>query len=182
MGHSGGGGHALACGALLSDRVIGVVSISGLAPYRAEGLDWFAGMGAGGAAELRAAAAGRAALEHYLTSSEFDPELFTPADHAALKGAWSWLGKIAGRALDGGVGGMVDDDLAYVAPWGFDPGQVSPPVLIVQGGQDRIAPRSHGAWLASQIRSAELWLRPDDGHISVLGTGEAAMDWLLERR
>jgi len=51
----------------------------------------------------------------------------------------------------------------------------------VQGGQDRIAPRSHGAWLASQIRSAELWLRPDDGHISVLGTGESAMDWLMER-
>ena len=182
MGHSGGGGHALACGALLSDRVIGVVSISGLAPYRAQGLDWFAGMGAAGAAELRAAASGRTALEHYLTSSEFDPELFTPADHAALKGAWSWLGKVAGRALDGGVGGMVADDLAYVAPWGFDPAQLSPPVLIVQGGQDRIAPRSHGAWLASQIRSAKLWLRPDDGHISVLGTGEAAMDWLLERR
>lgn len=181
MGHSGGGAHALACGALLSERVIGAVSVSGLAPYGAEGLDWFAGMAPAGAAELRAAASGRAALMKYLTSSEFDPELFTSADHAALKGAWHWLGVISERATEGGLGGMVDDDLAYVAPWGFDLGQVSPPVLILQGGQDRIAPSSHGRWLARHIRSAELWLRPDDGHISVLGAGEAAMDWLLER-
>ena len=45
MGHSGGGSHALACGALLSDRLVGVVSVSGLAPYDAVELDWFAGMG-----------------------------------------------------------------------------------------------------------------------------------------
>jgi pimeloyl-ACP methyl ester carboxylesterase len=181
MGHSGGGPHALACGALLSERVLGAVSISGLAPFGAEGLEWFAGMAASGAAELRAAARGRTALEDYLASTPFDPELFTPADHAALAGAWSWLGAVAGRATKGGLGGMVDDDLAYVAPWGFDPGQVSPPVLILQGGQDRIVPSSHGKWLARQIRSAEPWLRPDDGHISVLNSAAAAMDWLLER-
>jgi pimeloyl-ACP methyl ester carboxylesterase len=181
IGHSGGGAHALACSALLSERVIGAVSVSGLAPYDAQGLDWFAGMGPAGAAELRAAASGRAALVDHLKSSEFDPELFTPADHSALKGPWHWLGVISGRAMEGGLGGMVDDDLAYAAPWGFDPGQVSPPVLILQGGQDRIAPSSHGRWLARHIRSAELWLRPDDGHISVLSSGEAAMDWLLER-
>ncbi|MDQ6713010.1 MAG: alpha/beta hydrolase [Candidatus Dormibacteraeota bacterium] len=181
MGHSGGGPHALACGALMSERVIGAVSVSGLAPYDAPGLDWFAGMAAAGAGELRAAADGRTALRGYLASTEFDPEIFTPADHAALAGAWSWLGKIAGRALDGGVGGMVDDDLAYVAPWGFTPGQVGAPVLIVQGGQDRIAPSSHGTWLAGQIHSAEFWRPPGDGHISVLSSAEAAMEWLLER-
>jgi pimeloyl-ACP methyl ester carboxylesterase len=181
MGHSGGAPHALGCGALLSERVIGAVSISGLAPYGARGLDWFSGMGAAGAAEVRAAAAGRTALGDYLASSEFDPELFTPADHAALAGAWRWLGVVAGRALDGGPDGMIDDDLAYVAPWGFDPGQVSAHVLILQGSQDRIVPSSHGKWLARQIRSAELWLRPDDGHISILNSGTAALDWLLER-
>src|SRR2546428_4626134 len=68
-------------------------------------LDWFAGMGAAGAAELRAASEGRTALESYLAATEFDPEMFTPADEAALKGAWSWLGKAAGPALGGGIGG-----------------------------------------------------------------------------
>ena len=38
------GSHAFACGALLPDRVLGVVSMAGLAPFDADGLDWFAGM------------------------------------------------------------------------------------------------------------------------------------------
>jgi pimeloyl-ACP methyl ester carboxylesterase len=76
---------------------------------------------------------------------------------------------------------MVDDDLAYVAPWGFDPAQVSAPVLILHGGRDRIVPPSHGAWLARRCPSAELRLAPDDGHVSVLTSAPAAMDWLRER-
>jgi pimeloyl-ACP methyl ester carboxylesterase len=180
MGHSGGGAHALACAALLPERVLGVVCASGLAPFGAEGLDWFAGMGAAGAADLRAAAQGRAALEQHLAASEFDPELFTPADHAALAGAWSWLGASAGQALEGGTGGMVDDDLAGVAPWGFEPGQVRQPALFLHGGQDRMVPSSHGAWLARRTPSSELWLRPDDGHVSVLRAAAAALGWLRD--
>ena len=180
MGHSGGATHALACAALLPERVLAAVCGSGLAPSHAEGLDWFAGMGAAGAAELRAAARGRAALEHHLATAEFDPGMFTSADHAALAGPWSWLGAIAGQALEGGLGGMVDDDLAYVAPWGLDPAQVRVPVLLLHGAQDRVVPSSHGEWLARRIRSAELWLRPDDGHVSVLDAAEAALGWLWE--
>lgn len=68
VGHSGGGPHALACGALLSERVRAVVSMAGLAPFGAEGLDWFDGMTASGVASLRAAAAGRAAKERHETA------------------------------------------------------------------------------------------------------------------
>ena len=42
FGHSGGGPRALACGALLSDRVLAVVSVSSPAPWPADGLDYFA--------------------------------------------------------------------------------------------------------------------------------------------
>ena len=73
---------------------------------------------------------------------------------------------------------MIDDDLAYVAPWGFAPEQVSPPVLFLDGGQDRIAPNAHARWLAQHVPSGELRLRPDDGHISVLSSAAAALDWL----
>ena len=129
LGHSGGGPHALACGALLPGRVLAVAEGSGLAPFGADGLDWFAGMTATGAAEIRAAADGREALEGYLASHEFDMEQFTPADQAALQGHWAWLARIAGLAMKG---------------------------------------------------DAELWLRPDDGHVSVLGScGVAALDWLV---
>jgi pimeloyl-ACP methyl ester carboxylesterase len=180
MGHSGGSPHALASSVLLRDRVLASVCLAGQAPRDAEGLDWFAGMGAHGEAQLRAAIAGRAALEDFLASTDFDPEQFTPADHAALAGEWSWMGSIAGKAIEGGPVGMIDDELAYVAPWGFDPGQVAAPVLFVHGQQDRVVPAAHGEWLARRSRWAELWLRPGDGHISVLGTGTATLDWLCE--
>ena len=101
LGHSGGGPHALACGALLPGRVLAVAEGSGLAPFGADGLDWFAGMTATGAAEIRAAAAGREALEGYLASHEFDMEQFTPADQAALLGDWAWMARIAGLAMRG---------------------------------------------------------------------------------
>jgi pimeloyl-ACP methyl ester carboxylesterase len=180
LGHSGGGPHALACGALLPDRVLAAVSISGLAPYGAANLDWFAGMNASAAASLRAATEGREAKEQYEASAGFDPEVFTPADHAALGGTWSWFGSVVGPALENGQGGAIDDDLAYVAPWGFDAAQVRAPVLFLHGGQDRIAPSSHSQWLAGSCPSAELRLRPDDGHISVLNSAESALDWLRE--
>ncbi len=86
-------------------RVADAVGISAPAPFGAEGLDWFAGMTPSGAAEYRAAATGRAALEAYLASAEFDPEVFTPADHAALFGAWSWMGPVDNQALETDQGG-----------------------------------------------------------------------------
>ena len=178
MGHSGGGPHAIACGALLADRVIAVVSTAGLAPFDAEGLDWFAGMAASGVASLRAAAAGRSAKEQFEASGdEYEPE-FTPADLAVLEGDWSWLGDVVGPALAAGPGGLIDDDLAYVAPWGCDPADVAAPVLILHGGRDRIVPSAHGEWLARHCRTAELRLSLDDGHLSILTSATSALEWL----
>jgi pimeloyl-ACP methyl ester carboxylesterase len=182
VGHSGGGPHALACGALLPERVLGVVSVAGMAPFGAEGLDWFAGMAPSGAASLRAAAEGRAAKERYEASADEDADPgFVAADLAALDGEWSWFISVVRPAIEGGPGGLIDDDLAYVAPWGFDPARITAPTLLLHGGRDRVVPPSHGEWLARRCPSAELWLRPDDGHISVLGSGAAALAWLRER-
>ncbi|MEU8589442.1 alpha/beta fold hydrolase [Streptomyces sp. NPDC048664] len=181
MGHSGGGPHALACAALLPDRVLAAVDVAGPAPFTAEGLDWFAGMSDGGAASLRAATEGRAAKEAHEASATYDPEMFTPADHAALAGAWSWFDDVVAPALAAGTGGLVDDDLAYVAPWGFDPGQVRTPVLFLHGRRDRVVPCSHSEWLARHCPSAELRLLPEEGHISVLGAGADALAWLVDR-
>lgn len=180
MGHSGGGPHAVACGALLPERVLGVVSLAGLAPFGAAGLDWFAGMAASGVASLRAAAEGRPAKEAYEASgAEYDPE-FTPADLAALSGAWSWLGSVVGPAVEAGPGGLIDDDLAYVAPWGFDPTQVTAPTLFLHGCDDRVVPSSHSEWLAHHCPSAELRLSSDDGHLSILNSATAALEWIGE--
>ena len=64
---------------------------------------------------------------------------------------------------------------------GFDPVEVRVPVLVVHGGQDRVVPSSHGRSLAGRIPSAELWRRPEDGHVSVLGSAEAALGCLREQ-
>jgi pimeloyl-ACP methyl ester carboxylesterase len=181
VGHSGGGTHALACAGLLPERVLGAVSLAGLAPYGAEGLDWFAGMASSGVASLRAAAAGPAAKEAQEASgADYNPE-FTDADNATLAGEWSWLMEVVNPAIAGGPGGLIADDLAYVAPWGFAPEQVTTPVLLVHGGRDRVVPSSHSQWLARRLPNAELWLRPEDGHISVLNSGVAALEWLREQ-
>ena len=178
MGHSGGGPHALACAALLPERVRGAICAAGLAPFGAPGLDWFSGMYPGGAAELRAAHTGREALAARLATDVFDPQMFTPADHAALSGAWAWLHSVVEPATAAGPGPMIDDDLAYVAPWGFDPAQITCPVLLLHGEQDRIVPCSHSRWLADQCAPAALRLFPDDGHLSVLSAAESALVWL----
>lgn len=175
MGASGGGPHALACAALLPDRVTGAVCLAGLAPLT-EDFDWFAGMVAPGG--LQAALSGRDARARYAETDEFDEDSFTRADWAALSVAWSSLGADAERAAAAGADGLIDDDVAFVADWGFDVADIAAPVLVVQGGQDRVVPLAHAEWLTRRCPNPELWLRPHDGHVSILDASPVAMDWL----
>lgn len=178
MGASGGGPHALACAALLPGRVIAAACLASLAPFETDaGFDWFDGM-AGGGPSLRAALRGRRDRESFEETDEFDPECFTEEDWAALEGAWSSLGADVGVASAAGPGGLIDDDLAYVAAWGFDVADIAAPVLLVQGGRDRVVPPSHAERLLRRCRFGELWLRPRDGHISVLDAAPLALEWL----
>ncbi|WP_414935705.1 alpha/beta fold hydrolase [Amycolatopsis sp. cmx-11-51] len=62
--HSGGGPHALACAALLPERVSAAVGVASMAPRDGEGLDWFEGMGRVGVESLTAALAGRTERRH----------------------------------------------------------------------------------------------------------------------
>src|SRR5689334_10901677 len=128
MAASGGGPHALACAALLQSRVTAAVSLSALATLTRR-FDWYAGMVAPD--PLRAAAIGRQARESLRDA--FDHESFTAADWEALEVRWKSLGEDAGR---GGTEGLIDDDLAFTSPWGFDLQQIAQPVLVVHGGED----------------------------------------------
>jgi pimeloyl-ACP methyl ester carboxylesterase len=127
---------------------------------------------------LRAAVAGREARARYAASEEFDEDSFTSADWAALSGAWASLGADAGRAGAAGPDGLIDDDVAFVAHWGFDVTRIDAPVLLVQGGQDRVVPPAHAYWLMHHCPRPELWFRPLDGHVSILDACPLAMDWL----
>jgi pimeloyl-ACP methyl ester carboxylesterase len=183
LGHSGGGPHALACAALLPERVVAAASLSAPAPFEAEGLDWFAGWSPGIAAENRAAVGGRAALEAYWAGAE--PEdmgaFFTDADMAALVDDWSWLAGVAGQAIDQGNEGYLEDTLAAVRPWGFGLDAIRVPALIMHGAKDKMVPCAHGEWLVARCPAAESRIVPDAGHITVLDSAPEALSWLAGR-
>ena len=176
MGASGGGPHALACAVLLPDRVTAAVTFASLAPFGAP-FDWFAGMAADGAA-LRAAVEGADVRTTFEETAEFDPSSFNDRDYTALAGMWRSLNADVAIASSDGPDGLITDDLAFVAPWGFDVTDITAPVLLAHGGDDRVVPATHSEWLVHAIPDAELWLRPRDGHISILGTAEVAFDWI----
>ena len=178
MGHSGGGPHALACAALLNGRVLAVLSVSSLAPYDAEGLDYFAGMAPAGVGSLQAAAVGREARAAYEESTSEDDIGFIEADDRALADDWSWFLDVVRPALAQGPDAMIDDDVAATAPWGFDVRRIDCPVLVVHGQADRMVPAQHAEWLAAAIPGAEARLFADDGHVSVMHAAPDALRWL----
>lgn len=185
VGNSGGGPHALACAALQPGRVSAVVTLGGLAPFDAEGLDWFAGMGPTSNASLRAGAEGNIDLKRLHEQESADAPIdFTARDWKALAGPWGWLGEVAAAGVTSGIDGLIDDDLAYVKPWGVDLTRIAAPVLLVHGGDDHVIPPAHSAWLAGRIDSAEHWELPGEGHISSIAADERgaadALRWLAE--
>jgi len=87
---------------------------------------------------------------------------------------------VSGHGLKDDADGWIDDDIAFAAHWGFDVGDIDRPTLIVQGGDDRFVPRSHGEWLAAHVRGAEVWIDDADGHLTLLENRVADVhEWLL---
>ena len=182
LGWSGGGPHALACGALLPERCRAVASLAGVAPYDAAGLDWTAGMGPENVDEFGRAASGSDALAEFLAPMAGEMASITPAqvssslgglvpdiDRAHLTGEYAeWVAATFRRAFAAGYHGILDDDLAFVAPWGFDVADVAVPVSVWQGGADLMVPFAHGQWLAEHLPGARAHLLDDEGHLSIV--------------
>jgi pimeloyl-ACP methyl ester carboxylesterase len=194
LGHSGGGPHALACAALLEDRVIAAATIASIAPRVDDGLDWLDGMGEVNLEEFAAVDAGADELLAFLenTRSEFAVatseqlsaafgDLLSDVDRDAFSGDFAeFLAANTKSALRPGVWGWFDDDVACLGDWAFDRGAISRPVTIWQGRHDRFVPFAHGEWLANHVNGARAELREDGGHLSLATTsyGEV-LDGLL---
>jgi pimeloyl-ACP methyl ester carboxylesterase len=193
-GVSGGGPHALACAALLPDRVVAAAALASVAPYGAAQLNWYAGMGQDNLDEFGAAVAGEEALRPYLAQASAETVAAGPdgladafrsilpdVDVAALTGDFAqftyvWL---AGGQRNG-FEGWLDDDLAFVRDWGFDLRSVSVPVLLRHGRHDLMVPFAHGEWLAAHIPGAVAWFSQDDGHLTLVADLGGTHQWLLE--
>lgn len=181
LGWSGGGPHALACAALLSQRCRAAATMAGVAPWEADGLDWLDGQGEENQAEWAAALRGAGELTAWLEPvaasmgaltpadvSDSLGDLVTDVDRRSLTGAFSeWTAASFRAAISTGVAGWLDDDLAFLAPWGFDLAAITRPVAIWQGDQDRMVPVAHGRWLAAHVAGATERILPGHGHLSI---------------
>jgi pimeloyl-ACP methyl ester carboxylesterase len=194
-GLSGGGPHALATSASLADRVVAVATAASIAPPDLPGFELTDGMGEGNIVEFGRAREGEEALRPLLEQESAGLKADVPAFIAGMRTVLSDLDAAAlddvlgEYFLDGvrsslarGVDGWLDDDLAFVRPWGFELDAITQPVLVVQGSQDLMVPRAHGEWLADNLPSAEAWFREDEGHLTLFsGLAPAIQDWLVAR-
>lgn len=190
-GWSGGGPHALATGALLPDRVTGVLSIASVVPDAQPDIELTDGMGEQNIEEFALARQGEAALRPYLEREGVE---LAQADAAGLVAGLSTLLPEVDRAaltddmgadlvasfheaLRTGVDGWLDDDLAFTSPWGFDLSALTMPVFVWQGAADLMVPFEHGRWLARHLPGATVHLEEDEGHLSI---GVNAVDRMLD--
>ena len=195
-GGSGGGPHALACAALLDDRVVRCLAEVSIAPYGADGLDWPAGMTAGNVDEFEAALAGEAAIrvvaerERATTLERLaagradffgDTYEMSAADQAQMSKHLDLLRDQLEHGLATNADGWVDDELAFVKPWGFEVESIRVPVYLTYGRADTLVPAAHGDWLAAHIRGAKVVVS-DAGHLGEDATIESEMAWLATGR
>lgn len=182
LGWSGGGPRALACAAAMRDRCRAAVSLAGVAPYDAEGLDWVDGMGPENVRDFHAASTGREAFAPIAAEQAAELASVTgddivaafgglvdEVDAAALTGQFAETVAAEFRwAVAQGPIGMIEDNLQIVRPWGFDVADLTVPVSVWQGAHDRMVPFSHGQWLAATIPGARAHLYDDEGHLSLV--------------
>jgi pimeloyl-ACP methyl ester carboxylesterase len=101
------------------------------------------------------------------------------AEIASVKEQGRWLPTTLGEGAANSRG-VVDEYRAFVAPWGFGPGDLSAPVRIYQGTADPLVPESWGHLLADRIPTASLALFPAEGHFIALTRRREVLEWLLE--
>jgi pimeloyl-ACP methyl ester carboxylesterase len=190
VGRSGGGPHALACAALLSERIVRTAVLVGLAPSSAVGLDWFDGMTEANVRSYTTADRESAVLAERLRlqaeRTAADPDVLlgqlrrqmTAHDRRAVSGA---IGRLLhhtyGEALRHGPFGWVDDVLALRGDWGFPLESVGGPVLLWHGADDNFTPASHSRWLGSRIVHAEVRVQSDTAHFGAVEALPEILAW-----
>ncbi|MER5729933.1 alpha/beta hydrolase [Streptomyces sp. NPDC002138] len=192
-GRSGGAPHALACAALLPERVTRTAALVGLAPWDADGLDWFDGMTASNVREYTTASVDPEELAARLTPraaaigkdpgrllDELRIEL-TDNDRmiVADAGLRSMLLRNFREGLRNSADGWIDDALALCSPWGFEPADIRCPVMIWHGEQDVFSPVGHSRWLAERIPGATATIDPGAAHFAALRALPEILTWLL---
>jgi pimeloyl-ACP methyl ester carboxylesterase len=191
VGGSGGAPHALACGALLGDRVVRVGALVTPAPSDSPDFDFFTDLAEINVKEFGAAVQGREAIEAhlqpYVDELRRDPEAVVEEISSELPDrdrvilarpeVREVLIDSFVEAVRQGTRGWADDDLAFAKPWGFDLEQVEVETRLWQGELDVLAPRSHGEFVAGRLPNARFEVLEGGGHFLDEEWG-IVLDWL----
>jgi pimeloyl-ACP methyl ester carboxylesterase len=175
-GHSSGGPYAVACAALLPERVSAGIVLGGVTdmrwpgawegypetesqllrlPHEAAAIAWcVARFGADGSG--------------FLAASGFelpapDERLYADARIARL------LASARSEAFRQGVAGYAQDAVIQGRPWPFDPRDVSVPIHVMHGELDTLLPLSHSRHTSELIPRSVLRVLPGHGHFTILG-------------
>lgn len=193
-GISGGGPYAIACAALLPELVVASGVLGSIAPWGAEGLDYFAGMGKDNVEDIELYFSDREAARRKGENQRAELLSVTPdqvmdgwrslvsdVDAAVIVGDFAeFLVRSFQDGLAPGDQGWWDDGVAHLGPWGFEFTAVRVPVKVWHGRHDRFVPFQHGQWLAGHIPNAEADLSESDGHLTLaVNRIPEVHDWLL---
>lgn len=196
-GLSGGGPHALACAALLPDLVSAVASLASIAPYGADGLDYFTGMGQDNVDDTLLMledpeSAREKCAQDRLGMLGVTPEgllegfssFLSPTDAAVLTDDLAaHLIASFQLGLAPGDEGWWEDGVAHMGSWGFDLADIQVPVQLWHGAQDQFVPFQHGQWLAAHIPGVDAHLTETDGHVTLaVNRVPEVHAWLLQHQ
>ncbi len=198
-GGSGGGPHCLAVAALLPDRVTRALAQVSFAPYDALGAEFMTGMDPLNVSEYSWALEGEERLQAELEREAREMEERVAKDPSTVLGDFDLPDadrEILSRAdlsqvirestaeqCRNGPWGWVDDDIAFVTPWGFDPATITVPAAIWWSRNDVLVPPQHGEWLARTVPDARTYV-DDAGHQgeNPEAEQERMYAWLFEGR
>ncbi|GAC1445485.1 MAG: alpha/beta hydrolase [Mycobacteriales bacterium] len=190
-GWSGGGPFALAVAARLGNRVSGVAVLAGVAPTELAGPDDLAeaDLFALVRADPAALAERFRQLADVMRNDPFSAALslvgdfLSEADLAAVSDPAYAAAMAASlsEAARSNLAGYQQDLDALTADWPFPLTDVTQPVILLHGRQDRIVPMRHGQALANALPNAALTIT-DDGHLSIVGQLPALANTLLGAR
>ncbi|HEX3265654.1 MAG TPA: alpha/beta hydrolase [Candidatus Limnocylindrales bacterium] len=186
LGWSGGGPVALACAALLADRVRACVTLASIAPRVEAGPVWesfhtpeqlkeWNDLANGDIAALLPEFEEAVGIFGRITPRRLKAVGGPPDARAVAYGTMveiePFLVRSMRRAVLGGHFGFLDDNLAQARDWGFRVADIRIPVVIRQGALDRLVPEGNGRWLAEAIPGARGVFLDDAGH------GSIALPW-----
>lgn len=103
-------------------------------------------------------------------------------DRAAITGDFAtFLAASMAEGVRESSSGWIDDDLSFIAPWGFDLRAIEGRVHVWQGGHDWMVPFAHGRWLVEHLGNPCPHLFEEHGHLSlVVGSFPAILDELVK--